>query len=330
MKILIAGLGSIGRRHLRNLLDSGESDILLFRAQATTPLEGELAGFPVFNDLQAVLGHHPEAVIISNPTALHLEVAIPAAEAGCHILLEKPVSDSIEDVDRLEHALQQNAGRLLVGYQFRFHPTLRKARQIIREGGLGELLSFHAHWGEYLPGWHPGEDYRQGYSARADLGGGVVLTLSHPLDYLRFLMGEVESVWAFTSSQGLGLPVEDTAEIGLRFASGVIGSLHLDYNQRPPGHYLEITGSRGSLSWDNSDGSLKVYQAGTDTWEKFLPPAGFERNSMFLDEISHFLEMAGGRCDSLCTLQDGKQALRLALVVLRSARQGRLIKMEKP
>jgi predicted dehydrogenase len=126
----------------------------------------------------------------------------------------------------------------------------------------------------------------------------------------------------------LGLPVEDTAEIGLRFSSGVIGSLHLDYNQRPPSHYVEITGTQGSLRWDNLDGSLDFYDVEKKTREKFMPPAGFERNRLFMDEMSHFLSVLRGESESLCTWQDGKQALRLALAALQSAGQGRLMEME--
>jgi predicted dehydrogenase len=328
MKILIAGLGSIGRRHFRNLLALGERDILLYRTRQSSLPEDELDGFPVETDLQAALAHKPQAVIIANPTALHLETAIQAAEAGCSILLEKPVSHTMEGLDRLELALQRGGGKMLVGFQFRFHPTLRKTAELIQSGSLGKTLSVHAHWGEYLPGWHPWEDFRQGYSARHDLGGGVVLTLSHPLDYLRYVIGEVGAVWAFTSSQGLGLPVEDTAEIGLRFSGGVIGSVHLDYNQRPPTHYLEITASQGSLRWDNRDGSLEVVNALEETRQNFMPPAGFERNQLFLDEMSHFLSVLRGESEPLCTWQDGKQALSLALAALQSAETGRMVALE--
>ena len=328
MKFLIAGLGSIGRRHFRNLLALGERDIILYRTQRSSLPDDELAGFPVETNLQAALAHKPQAVIISNPTSLHLETAIPAAEAGCSILLEKPVSHTLDGLERFELALQHGGGKMLVGFQFRFHPTLRQAAELIRSGSLGKPLSVHAHWGEYLPDWHPWEDFRQGYSARTDLGGGVVLTLSHPLDYLRFVIGEVGAVWAFTSAQGLGLAVEDTAEIGLRFSSGVIGSLHLDYNQRPPSHYMEITATKGSLRWDNRDGSLDVYDAEKKTREKIMPPAGFERNQLFLDEMSHFLSVLRGESEPLCSWQDGKQALRLALAALQSAGQGRLMELE--
>ena len=260
MKFLISGLGSIGRRHFRNLLALGERDILLHRTHRATLPDDELAGFPVETDLSAALAHRPDALIVANPTALHLDIAIPAAQAGCHILMEKPISHSLQGVDALISALQHGGGQCLVGFQFRFHPGLRLVKDWLEAGLIGEPLSARAAWGEYLPGWHPWEDYTQGYAARPDLGGGVVLTLSHPLDYLRWLLGEVRDLWAYTSNRGLGMPVEDSAEIGLRFASGCLGSLHLDYNQRPPSHTLEITGSHGRILWDNADGLARLYR----------------------------------------------------------------------
>jgi predicted dehydrogenase len=220
MKILIAGLGSIGRRHFRNLIALGETDLVLLRSHRATLPDETLAGYPVETDLQAALrAHSPEAVIVANPTALHLDVAIPAAEAGCHILLEKPVADSLEQVPVLEASLKRGGGQVLVGFQFRSHPTLQKARELLQSDAIGKPLAAHAYWGEYLPDWHPWEDYRRGYAARADLGGGVILTLTHALDYMRYLLGEVTALWSFNGHiSPLEVVVEDVAEIGLRFA----------------------------------------------------------------------------------------------------------------
>jgi len=218
-------------------------DIILLRSHHATLPDDELAGYPVETELQHALRHKPDAVIVANPTALHMDVAIPAAEAGCSILLEKPVAESLEQVDTLAAALSRGGGRLLVGFQFRFHPTLNKARELIQSGAIGQVLTVHAHWGEYLPDWHPWEDYRRGYAARAELGGGVTVTLTHSLDYLRFLLGEVAALWAFSGRiSPLEVDVEDAAEIGLRFAGGAIGGLHLNYFQRPPVHRIMSTG----------------------------------------------------------------------------------------
>lgn len=340
MKFLIAGLGSIGRRHFRNLIALGERDIVLLRTRKATLPDDELTGYPVETDLEEALQKHkPDAVIVCNPTSMHLDVALPAAEAGCHILLEKPVSHSQDRLDALRETARQSGSRILVGFQFRFHPTLNKARELIAENRLGKVLSVHAHWGEYLPQWHPWEDYRQSYAARADLGGGVIVTLTHPLDYLRYLLGDVESLWSFNGHVSpLEINVEDVAEIGMKFTSGAIGGVHVNYFQRPPVHRLEIAGSNGTLHWDNSDGLLHLQQMPAPfgsysdqplapVIETFSPPEGFERNQLFVAQTRHFLAVVRGETEPVCTLEDGIVALRLALSAYESQRTGRMVKM---
>ncbi len=332
MKFLIAGLGSIGRRHFRNLIALGEKDIVLLRTRKATLPDDELAGYPVETDVyEALEKHKPDAVIVANPTALHLDVAIPAAEAGCHLLLEKPVSDSLDRLDLLQQAAQKSGSKILVGFQFRFHPTLNKARELIQQSALGQILTVHAHWGEYLPQWHPWEDYRQSYAARADLGGGVIRTLTHPLDYLRYLIGEVEALWSFNGHiSPLELDVEDIAEIGLKFSNGAIGGVHLNYVQRPPVHRLEIVGTNGTLRWDQADGTLHFFKmltpfgsysdpAPSPRIETFSLPEGFERNHLFVSQMRHFIEMVRGEAEPVCTLEDGIMALRLALAARQSS-----------
>jgi predicted dehydrogenase len=326
MKFLIAGLGSIGRRHLRMLRELGEEDILLYRTHQSTLDDEELAGLPVKTDLRDALDLGVSAVVISNPTSLHMDVAIPAAEAGCHILLEKPISDDLTRVDELRRAAQKSGSRILVGFQFRYHPALNKARQLIRAGELGQILTAHAHWGEYLPNWHPWEDYRQGYAARVDLGGGVIGTLTHPLDYLRYLLGEVEELVALAGhASPLELSgVEDVGEMALRFRSGAFGGVHVNYFQRPPVHRLEIVGTRGTLRWNNADGVLhhdsmpdefgtRRANPSEPIHKDYLLPAGFERNDLFLAQMKHFVDVAQGKTEPICTLEDGVRAVELVL-----------------
>jgi predicted dehydrogenase len=329
MKFLIAGLGSIGRRHLRNLLALGETDILLFRTHRSTLPDDELEPFPTFTDLTQALAQKPEAVIVANPTALHLDVAIPAGLAGCSLLIEKPVSHTLENISELEHAVALGGRQVLVGFQFRYHPGLQKVKQLLDEGVMGNPIYVRVHWGEYLPGWHPWEDYRLGYAARADLGGGVVRTLCHPFDYLRWLLGEVAAINAFLGSKGgLELDVEDTADIQLQFKSGVIGNVHLNYIQRPPVHNLEIVATCGTIRWDNSSGRVSVYHAGADSvWEEFPPPAGFERNWLFIDQMKHFLEVVQGLSNPRCNLMDGIQAMRITAAVYESHKVSSMVRL---
>jgi predicted dehydrogenase len=330
MKFVVAGLGSIGRRHLRNLVSLGENDVLLYRTHLSTMTEEDLAGFKTVNDFQIALKTKPDAVIVSNPTAMHLDIAIPSAKEGVHLLLEKPVSHSLDRVEELAAQGTLKNLQILVGFQFRFHPTLIRMKDLLSEGVIGRPVSCRAHWGEYLPNWHPWEDFRKSYAAKPELGGGVVLTLSHPFDYLRWIMGEVDSLWAFTSeSKELLIGTESTAEVGLRFSNGATGSVHLDYIQQPGSHTLDIIGSNGSLHWDNSTGELKLYRSTNKEWTSFFPPAGFERNDLFIAEMKAFLAMLRGDAPSPCTLADGISTLEIALAVIQSANEKRIISLRR-
>jgi len=329
-KFLIAGLGSIGRRHFRNLISLGEKDIVLLRSHRATLPDDELAGYPVETDIhEALKKHKPDAILVANPTALHLDIAIPAAQAGCAILLEKPISNSTERLDELQTAVTKNGAKVLVAFQFRHHPGLLQAKKLIVDGEIGRVVSAHVHFGEYLPAWHPWEDYRQGYAARADLGGGVVLTQCHSLDYLPWLVGEVKSVWGMMDKiSDLEVDVDDTAKIGLRFVSGAMGSLHLDYNQQPPSHHLEVIGTNGSLQMDFADGAVRIYRAEKKDWESYPLPAGWERNVMFMEEMSHFIAMARGETESICPLQDGVRVSKLIEAIQISSREGRSVQLD--
>jgi predicted dehydrogenase len=327
MKFLIAGLGSIGRRHLRNLVALGQDDIVLYRTHHSTLPDEELGAFPVEADLAGALKDHPDAVIISNPTALHLSVALPAARMGCHLLMEKPVAEKIDQgVVDLMATVDSMAVRTLVGFQFRFHPVLVEIKEILTTNQMGRPLSFRVHWGEYLPGWHPWEDYRQSYAARKDLGGGVVNTLSHPLDYVRWLFGEVKSVTAVTKKvSDLEIDVEDVAEILLEFEDGLVGSIHLDYFQRPPAHWIEINCQKGQIRWENESGAGRIFRIDSGSPQIIHPPQGFERNDLFLDELRHFLLLLNGKTESRCSLADGVAALKLTEAVHQSSVEGKKV-----
>ncbi len=340
MKTLIAGLGSVGRRHMRNLVALGETDIVLYRTHKATLPDDELAGYPVETDLtEALKNHKPDAVIVSNPTSMHLDVAIPAAETGCAILLEKPIAASMERVDVLQKTVQKNGSKVLVAFQFRFHPGMVKAKELIQNGEIGRVVSASVHFGEYLPAWHPWEDYRQGYAARSDMGGGVVATQCHSLDYLPWLVGKkVDSAWGFAAKlSDLEVTADDTSKIGLRFEGGAFGSLHLDYNQQPPEHEFRIIGTNGTIKWNLADGAARIYRphpnpspsgreaGGEGHWDVFPLPAGWERNVMFQEQTRHFIDIVKGKAAPSCTLEDGVQVQKIISSVHESQKTGRLI-----
>lgn len=310
--ILIAGYGSIGRRHLRNIKTLGHKNFVLYRSDKSTLPEDEIKNIPVEFNLKKALAHKPFATIIANPTALHMPVALAAAKAGSHIFLEKPISHNLNGIRDLQRLVLKKNLVVSVGFQFRFHPGLQKIKKLLEKNAIGKIVSVQTHWGEYLPGWHPWENYHKSYAAKKKLGGGVLLTLCHPFDYLRWLIGEVESVAALTSKKGgLGIDVEDTADVLLNFKSGVIGNVHLDYLEKPSEHSIKIIGQNGIIRWNSSE------------------PYDFDRNKMFIDEMRHFLSCIKRNKKPLCTLDDGIKALRIVLAAHESATKKKLIKINR-
>ena len=320
MKILIAGLGSVGRRHLRNLISLGEKDIILYRTHTSTLPDDELHDLPVEMDLEKAFIEKPDAVIISNPTSMHMEVAEQAANANSDIFLEKPISHSIESLIPFETALRSSSSVVFIGYQFRFNPGLEAIKKIISNKEIGHPTSFHCHWGEYLPGWHPWEDYKDSYAANRDLGGGVVLTLSHPLDYLRWIFGEISELYALTGRfSDLKVNCEDTAEVLMTYTNGVIGGLHLDYYQQPKKHELSIICSGGTIHWEDETSDVRIEKASGEIVEIGTNQI-YERNQMYLSEMSHFLDICKNGVQPICGYEDGKKALEIAWGILQSGR----------
>lgn len=311
LKFCIAGFGSIGRRHLRNLRELGQHDLILLRSNRSTLPDDEVRDVPVVSSIDDALAQRPDGIVIANPTALHVDIALPALKAGTAVLMEKPIDNTVDDALRLKDAGAALDSRFLMGFQYRFHPGLLKLRELLSDGAIGRVVSYRVDWGEYLPDWHPWEDYRNSYAARADLGGGVLRTLSHPLDYCAWLFGDVASVWGFNGKvSDLELAVDDLAEIGLRHESGIIGSIHLDYYRRVCRNDCEVVGTQGILRWRNDDGRVCLIRPNEDVTD-FMPDDGFERNLLFLNEMKHFIDVTRGKAAPSCTFADGMRVMRL-------------------
>jgi predicted dehydrogenase len=323
--VLIAGFGSIGRRHFRNLQALGCKRFVFYRTRQGTVPDDELAEWPAVNDLDAAWAHGPRIAVIAGPSARHVQVAQAAASAGCDLFVEKPLSASLEGCEELAETVRRRGLVAMIGCQFRFHPLLIRLREKLLSGELGAVIGARAEWGEYLPDWHPWEDYRRSYSARTELGGGVVLTLIHPLDYLYWLLGPVDRVQASTRGvAALETPAgEDWAEIVLEFNSGAVAQVHLDYVQRPAVHRLTVWGERGRADLDFHAGILRWEMADGRAATTDTVGTEYDRNAMFLAEMRHFLDCVESRRPPEVPLSDGIAVLKVALEAKRFAREGR-------
>lgn len=339
-RCLFVGLGGIGQRHLRNLRalrgDDVAVDAYRVRRESTVvsdtlqvvpgeELESKY-GVSVYAELEQALDQKPDVVFVTNPSSLHVEITRRALQAGAHVLVEKPLSHSLEGVAGL---VEQCEKRRLVGYvayQLRFHPGFVRTSEIVKQGLIGRPLFAEALVGEYLPGFHPYEDYRRMYAARRELGGGVTLSQIHEIDYLLALLGRPERVFSLGGKlSGLEIDVDDVSSSLLEFR-GQDGRvlpvrLHQDFVQRPGERRCVLVGEQGKLEWSLSGASLRRWNAQGELCEahdyRELP-----RNQLFMAELSHFLDCVEQGAAPNVSLATGAESLAVALSILESQQSG--------
>ncbi len=274
-RILIVGYGSIGQRHLRIVRESlPNALIMVFRHQLTTNIP-KMSNL-VTSSMDDVRSFAPEAAIIANPAPFHLHIAKALAEMGCHLLIEKPISDKSDGVIGLLETVSAADVICQIGYNLRYFPSLLRFRDLINEDLFGKPLSVRCEIGQYLPNWRPTSDYRVGVSARSDLGGGVLMELSHEIDYLSWIFGDVEWVSSWVGNvSNLEIDVEDTAHLILGFKSKefnkpVIANLNLDFIRHDTTRICTVIGANGSLRWNGITGVIDIYKSGSNCWDKYI------------------------------------------------------------
>lgn len=293
-RALVAGLGSIGRRHLRLLRAAlPEADIRVLRHSGCDEAIDYADG--CFARLEEACAFAPDLAVIASPAPFHIATATALAEAGAHLLVEKPVSDSTEGVAELIALCAERGQLFQVGYNLRFLDTLQRFRAELAAGRIGAVHAVRCEIGQYLPGWRPDADYSTAVSAQKALGGGVLLELSHELDLLRWVFGEVDWLSAWIGRQSaLEIDVEDSAMIQIGFASGAVAQLGMDFLRRDTTRTCTALGSEGSLRWDAVAGRVDHFDPEAGRWTEVTQITP-ERDASYRAQITALLEaIAGG------------------------------------
>jgi predicted dehydrogenase len=266
---------------------------------------------------------------ITNPSSMHVEVALQAAKAGCHLFIEKPLGSNTDDVEELINIVEQQKLVALVAYQLRFHPGLKQVSKWLKEGRIGQPAWAHLVHGEFLPNFHPYEDYRIGYAARKTLGGGVILTQIHEFDYALWLFGKPRRIFAMGGKvSDLEIDVEDSASVIMECVVGntsVPVSLCLDYLQSPPHRTCTIVGDKGRIVWDFHDSKKAILEDRVTGKTEELDFQHFEIQQIYIDELQHFLDAALGKVLPVVDLRAGHESLQMALAAHRSIETGKLV-----
>jgi predicted dehydrogenase len=324
MRFLICGIGSIGQRHYRNLKSLGHEPAL-FRVGggANTSFvdkflsEEQSSGRKVniYHDFnEAINDFKPAAVFITNPNSKHMETALLAAGAGQNIFIEKPLSHNRDGLEELKSLAEKNNLKIMIGYNLRWHPLLKKMKLMLENGDIGRPVAANIEMGENIEDWHPWEDYRQAYAAYKN-GGGAVLCFSHDIDYLYWFFGMPEKIHAVGGKMTpLGGDAEDMVKVLMEYRNKFIVSLHLDYWQRPPRRLFEIIGTSGKITWDYYARNLILVSRDYNTTPVvYSVPDSFDRNDMFIDEVKDFIFAMGNEKDVPIPLREGIDVLEISL-----------------
>jgi len=324
MRFLVVGLGSIGRKHARNLLGLGHAVYGYDRNQKRADAVRREYAIEMFQDLRKALAVAYDGALICTPTSLHVPMALKLARRSVNIFIEKPLSNNLKGVKELGDIVRRKRLKALVACNARFLPSLRYAKDIIASGGIGKVLSVKAECGYYLPYWHPDSDYTSEYSAKRSLGGGVILDDIHELDSLRWLFGRVGEVQCMAGRvSNLRIDTEDVAEITLRFARGTIAQVHLDYLQRSYRRFYEFIGDKGTMLLDFITQRVRVYRDGSGRWTEkiFKKELDTKNEAMFIGELRHFINCIKGREKSVNDIKNAAATLKVALACHRSSRK---------
>jgi len=326
--VLVAGAGSIGRRHLGNLRKLGFDKLAVCDPDAERAQSAALEfGVECFSDFfRALEQRQPDAVLVCSPPVCHVEQARQAISAGAHVFVEKPVSDRLEGVEELAREAERAGRTVQVGYNLRAHPGLVQVKRCVQERVVGEILWAHVEVGQYLPDWRPWQDYRKSYTARRELGGGIILDASHEIDYSLWLLGAPRELICMAGKVSrLEVNVEDCATILLRLASGAQVDIHMDFVQRSYSRSCILIGEEGKVIWDFEQNQVSIVRPKAPAE---VLDYDFEPNQMYISEVEQFFHSVEGNAGPLCSIADGLLTLRVALAAKRSAAEKKWVSLD--
>lgn len=321
MKVLIVGYGSIGKRHVKNLLKiPGVQIIVCTKVPVSSKKNNKRIVF--HNNLKECLEKKPRIGFITNETSKHVKIATILAKKNMDLFIEKPLSHSLKGVKNLVNIIEKKKLISQMGCNFRFYPPIQNIKKMIEQKKIGRIISVQVENGSYLPDWHPNEDYSKGYAAKKSLGGGIVLTQIHEIDYLYWFFGKIDKVLSVSGKYSdLNINVEDTSAAILKFHNNIIGELHLDFFQRPQFKRCKIRGTKGIIEWESENNKLRVFSSKEKKWKIIKIKNNYKLtskkkiNKMYFEELTHFLNCIKLRRSTINPIAEGVETLKIALLI---------------
>jgi predicted dehydrogenase len=318
--VLVIGCGSIGERHLRCFQQTARCEVTACDANASL-LESVAGKYHVAktSDWKEALGSgRYEAAVICTPAPLHIPMAIEALKRGVHVLVEKPLSHSLQNVDELLQASRQSAAVVAVAYVFHVYPFLNAAREFIRRGELGPVRQAVMVSGQPFHRLRPA--YAQTYYRDHRMGGGAIQdALTHSANWIESVLGPTDSLVCDCAHQFIpGVEVEDTVHVSAR-NGGVLTSYAMNQFQSPKENAIQFNAGLGSVRVEFHNQRWGVLRENETawSWQEMRVP---DQDAHFIAQANAFLDQVEGQPARLCTLEAAAQTLRFNLAALASAK----------
>lgn len=332
MNILILGLGSIGQRHLRNLRKIDKKiNFYAVRKKFYTPLldnknkviKGDVKkkyNIKYYESLSKLkkLKVKIDAAFICTPSKFHLYEAIWLAKNNISMFVEKPLGDSLKNLNKLIKLIKNKKNyQHMMGYQHKFNPIILKLKSLLSKEVIGEPYFVNIHHGEHIKDFHLYEDYKNSYAARKSLGGGVVLSQIHEIDYMIFLFDDYKIKFLnsiVSKVSDLDIDVEDTCAAQFllsRKNKKAICQIHTNFYEKPKKREINIIGKKGKIFCDLNSGKIILFKNNKKKNYFFK----IERNNIFINEVKYFLEHVkkNKKIDKKLDVINGSKSLKLAI-----------------
>lgn len=315
IKIIIIGFGSIGRRHYKNFLKLGFKNISVYDID-----EKKTAGesFQRLARLEKETLERFDIAFICNPTNLHTETAIKCAEAGCHLFIEKPLSHTLEHIEKLIKICKDRGVISMVGCNMRFVPAIKKIKDLLEDKFIGKIYAIYSEYGRYLPYQRPGVDYRNVYAANRKMGGGIKLDDVHSFDLLFWLnnFSEAERFVCISDKiSDLESDAEDISNAVIKFKNKVIGNIRSDYLQQYKHRNLKVIGERGNLVWEFRESAVwfEHVDGGQERRDKIFETDNYDSDNQYIEELKYFLTCVENKTQTFNGIEHASKVIKLLM-----------------
>ena len=311
MKILIVGVGSIGTRHFKNLLELGYKDLAVIdvvRNSLSNILK--IKKVPVYRDFDVALEKVcPDVVFICTGTGSHVSLLKKSLLFGADVFVEKPISNNLTELSSVAKIANEKKKIVMVGCNYLFHEGIRKLSSILKSNIYGKPVFYRVAIGYYLPSARSGENYKKIYAANKNEGGVLLDSGSHAVNYLCSFFGPIKKNFSFKENQDIThIQSEEIAYMFLKHISGVSGNVTLDYISKKPIHLIEITTEKGIIALDIQEDSLFYFSEKENP--KCLYKGKKDQNKMFIEELRHFFSAVKKRTKPIQDARDGFEILK--------------------